>query len=234
MPHNSLLTDYCAALLLFVYFGIILQIKTISTMLFKTLFLTAVMALSSIVAIAVPVVQADTLRLTERQELREVEVVSVRSRVASEHLRVVSVIGNEQIKAIPATNINELLENIPGLDVRTRGAGGVQADLSMRGSTFDQVVVLLNGVNITDADGALQPRPADRPCRYRPYRGASGHVDEHLRAVGFCRGNKYRYRFADRKRYDRCLVGRRIWFDKRLVGSQLRCRPVAVAFVGII
>lgn len=119
-------------------------------MLFKTFFLTAVMALSSIVAIAVPVVQADTLRLTERQELREVEVVSVRSRVASEHLRVVSVIGNEQIKAIPATNINELLENIPGLDVRTRGAGGVQADLSMRGSTFDQVVVLLNGVNITD------------------------------------------------------------------------------------
>lgn len=94
--------------------------------------------------------EPDTFRLGDVRRLDQIEVVSTKTRVASEHLRVVSTISADQIKAIPATNINELLENLPGLDLRTRGAGGVQADLSMRGSTFDQVVVMLNGVNITD------------------------------------------------------------------------------------
>lgn len=92
----------------------------------------------------------DTMTLTERRALDEVQVVSVKTRLAPEHLRVVSVISAEQIRSIPAGSVSELLENLPGLDVRTRGTGGVQADLSMRGGTFDQVVVLLNGVNITD------------------------------------------------------------------------------------
>lgn len=93
---------------------------------------------------------ADTLRLGETYSLSQVDVSAVRPQVASGHLHVVSVISSDEIKAIPAANVNELLENLPGLDVRTRGAGGVQADLSMRGGTLDQVVVLLNGVNITD------------------------------------------------------------------------------------
>lgn len=92
----------------------------------------------------------DTVCLGEVCQLDEIEVLTTRVKVASEHLRVISVISSEQIKAIPATNINELLENLPGVDVRTRGVAGVQADISMRGSTFDQVVVLLNGINITD------------------------------------------------------------------------------------
>ena len=47
-------------------------------------------------------------------------------------------------------NINELLDYLPGVDIRTRGSNGAQADISMRGGTFDQVLILLNGVNITD------------------------------------------------------------------------------------
>ena len=54
------------------------------------------------------------------------------------------------IAQISASTVGELLEYLPGVDVRTRGTGGVQADLSMRGGTFDQVLVMLNGVNITD------------------------------------------------------------------------------------
>jgi iron complex outermembrane receptor protein len=36
------------------------------------------------------------------------------------------------------------------VDIRQRGVGGTQADISIRGGSFDQVLILLNGVNITD------------------------------------------------------------------------------------
>ncbi len=48
-------------------------------------------------------------------------------------------------------SVGELLALLPGLDLRSRGANDVQGDLSVNGGTFDQMVVLLNGINITDA-----------------------------------------------------------------------------------
>ena len=48
-------------------------------------------------------------------------------------------------------SICDLVALLPGVDLRTRGGNDVQADLSMRGGTFDQMLVLLNGVNLTDA-----------------------------------------------------------------------------------
>lgn len=85
------------------------------------------------------------------QNLAEVAVVAVKQQVASDALHVVSTITAQQIQSFPTTTLNELLDYLPGIDIRTRGANGAQADISMRGGTFDQVLVLLNGVNITDA-----------------------------------------------------------------------------------
>ena len=48
-------------------------------------------------------------------------------------------------------SVGELLALLPGLDLRSRGANDVQGDLSVNGGTFDQMVVLLNGINLTDA-----------------------------------------------------------------------------------
>ena len=48
-------------------------------------------------------------------------------------------------------SIADLVAQLPGVDLRVRGGGDVQGDLSMRGGSFDQTIVLLNGVNITDA-----------------------------------------------------------------------------------
>jgi iron complex outermembrane receptor protein len=39
----------------------------------------------------------------------------------------------------------------PSLDLRQRAPGGVQADLSIRGSSFGQALVLLNGMRVNDA-----------------------------------------------------------------------------------
>ena len=85
-----------------------------------------------------------------RVELNEVEILRQRNSLVSEQLRVVYSISREEIASLPVQDINELLDNLPGVDVRQRGAGGMQADLAMRGGTFDQVLVLLNGINITD------------------------------------------------------------------------------------
>ena len=84
------------------------------------------------------------------QNLSEVSVVAVKQQVAGEALHVVSTITAQQLQSFPTTTLNELLDYLPGIDIRTRGANGAQADISMRGGTFDQVLILLNGVNITD------------------------------------------------------------------------------------
>lgn len=83
-------------------------------------------------------------------QLDEVNVLENHNTLISEKLRVVYTITRQEIASLPTQDINELLDYLPGIDVRQRGVGGTQADLSMRGGTFDQVLVLLNGVNITD------------------------------------------------------------------------------------
>lgn len=68
----------------------------------------------------------------------------------SESTRSLDIITSMEIKSSGAASINELLQNIGGIDIRRRGANGVQADISFRGSTFEQVLVLINGVKIVD------------------------------------------------------------------------------------
>ena len=60
------------------------------------------------------------------------------------------IIDNQQIRRLPARSLSELLSYATGVDVRERGPGGVQADISMDGGTFDQTLVLLNGVKVSD------------------------------------------------------------------------------------
>lgn len=63
----------------------------------------------------------------------------------------VAVITRSQLQGLAVSSVGELLEQLPGLDLRTRGGGDVQGDLTMRGGSFDQMIILLNGVNLTDA-----------------------------------------------------------------------------------
>ena len=83
--------------------------------------------------------------------LREIEV---RGESPSEQMGrvagIVSVIQRDEIAAAPVQTIQELLQFVSSIDVRKRGVNGVQADVSIRGSSADQVLILLNGVNITD------------------------------------------------------------------------------------
>lgn len=48
-------------------------------------------------------------------------------------------------------SVGDLLTLVAGIDLRVRGIGDVQGDVSMRGGSFDQMLVLVNGINLTDA-----------------------------------------------------------------------------------
>lgn len=64
--------------------------------------------------------------------------------------RAIQVMEAAEIRALPVTTVPELLAYFAGVDLRQRGPGGVQADLSVDGSSFDQVLVLVNGVKVSD------------------------------------------------------------------------------------
>lgn len=63
----------------------------------------------------------------------------------------VTVITRQQIENSPATSIDELLQFTAGLDIRRRGSNGVQSDISIRGSSFEQVLILVNGIRMNDS-----------------------------------------------------------------------------------
>lgn len=84
-------------------------------------------------------------------ELEEVEVTATRAPLTvSKAARMVTVLDREAIAAAPVQSVNDLLKYAIGVDVRQRGAQGMQTDISIRGGTFDQITILLNGANICD------------------------------------------------------------------------------------
>lgn len=54
------------------------------------------------------------------------------------------------VNASAAGALDDLLELLPAADVRTRGVDGMQADISLRGGSYNQVMLLFNGINMTD------------------------------------------------------------------------------------
>ena len=83
--------------------------------------------------------------------LDDVEVTGSRAPLAlGQAARMVTVLSREDIQAAPVQSINDLLKYAVGVDVRQRGPIGAQTDIGIRGSTSEQITVLLNGINICD------------------------------------------------------------------------------------
>ena len=62
----------------------------------------------------------------------------------------VTVLEQADLQKLPVNNIVDALEYVSGIDVRKRGISGVQADIGIRGSTYEQTLVLLDGVRMND------------------------------------------------------------------------------------
>jgi vitamin B12 transporter len=84
-------------------------------------------------------------------KLEEVEIDGRRSQaVFSESARFVTVIPKSEIEKAGVGSIADLLEYVSNIDVRQRGQNGIQADVSLRGGSHDQVMLLVNGINLSD------------------------------------------------------------------------------------
>ena len=69
----------------------------------------------------------------------------------SEQSRSITTIEAEQIQSSPASSLAELLQQEAGVDIRRRGPMGSQADLYIRGGSFDQTLLLIDGIKLEDA-----------------------------------------------------------------------------------
>ena len=97
------------------------------------------------------VAAGDTLQPIREVAVDEVVVSAQRAPVAfSQTARIVQIIGKEELAKAPVHDLQDLLKFASDVDVRQRGNNGVQADVSIRGSSFDQVLILLNGIPLND------------------------------------------------------------------------------------
>ena len=92
----------------------------------------------------------DTLAVIRTVTLDEIVVTGQRNDALPNVVRTIAVITKVEVEPAPLPSLNELLRTLPSLDLRQRGPLGTQADLSIRGGTFDQTQILLNGINFSD------------------------------------------------------------------------------------
>lgn len=120
----------------------------------------------------------DTL---EAAALGEAIVTASRAEIAADRAaRVVGVVTRQQIERSGAASVNDILKLATGVDVRQRGAFGMQTDISIDGGTFDQITILLNGVSINNPQtghlAADFPVSPDEVERIEILEGAAGRL----------------------------------------------------------
>ena len=83
--------------------------------------------------------------------IEEVTIETNRIETTYEDLNsTVFVYTREQIQSLPVQSLNEVLTYIAGVDMQQRGPFGVQSDVSLRGGTFEQTLILVNGIKMSD------------------------------------------------------------------------------------
>ena len=133
-------------------------------------------------------------------ELEEVEVTASRAPIArNQATKIVTVIPAREIATAPVTSIQDLLEYAAGIDVRQRGEGGTQADISIRGGTFDQIAVLLKrGQPLQPTNWPLYFDLPGESLGHRAHRGGIRPFFPYIRGQRFRRSDQYHH--ENRKR----------------------------------
>ncbi|MCD2424559.1 TonB-dependent receptor [Niabella pedocola] len=105
---------------------------------------------------------------------------SVIEKRSSETGRNITIISGAAIAQLPVHSVDELLKYIPGVEAQMRGPQGAQTDISIRGGTFQQVLVILDGLRLNDPNtghftGYIPISPAEID-RIEVLKGASSAV----------------------------------------------------------
>ncbi len=91
---------------------------------------------------------------TPNQEYETIDEVIITgdavSALSEKDAQAIEVISSEDIQSLAAQSVEDLLDYALNIDLRRRGRHGIQSDISLRGGTFEQTLILLNGININD------------------------------------------------------------------------------------
>lgn len=131
---------------------------------------------------------------------------------SSETGRNIVIINGAAISKLPVHSLDELLKYIPGVEAQLRGPQGSQADISIRGGTYQQVLVILDGLRLNDPNtghftGYIPISPAEID-RIEILKGASSAVYGSDAVGGVI--NVITKAFGKKKQVDKLLVSGQI------------------------
>lgn len=109
---------------------------------------------------------ADTTAAIRTLRIDEVGITGSQSAPTRRSLALTPLFDRKAQAAAPVQTLEGALRLAPSVDLRERGGKGTQADISIRGGSFDQTMVLLNGIDFTDARTGHQSHslPVDLDC----------------------------------------------------------------------
>jgi iron complex outermembrane receptor protein len=94
------------------------------------------------------------MTLPAQDKINELDAVTVTATVnpvlSSRTGRNLFVIKGADIAKMPVHSIDEVLRYIPGVEVQAKGPMGAGSDIVIRGGTFQQVLVILDGMRVND------------------------------------------------------------------------------------
>lgn len=94
------------------------------------------------------------LYATAQEQEQELDPVTITSSLTAKPVsktgRNLFTIRGDEFARLPVHSIDELLRYLPGVEVQLRGPMGSQSDIVLRGGTFQQVLVILDGVRLND------------------------------------------------------------------------------------
>ncbi len=94
------------------------------------------------------------MQLNAQQKEIELDPITITASLipvsASKTGRNILIIKGDLLQKLPVQSIDELLRYVPGIEVQSRGPMGAQSDITIRGGTFQQVLVILDGIRLND------------------------------------------------------------------------------------
>ncbi|MFR9586121.1 MAG: TonB-dependent receptor [Rikenellaceae bacterium] len=109
------------------------------------------MSIISLAASEANAANVDTLQIFKVVDIDDVGVTLSQESPTRSAMAPTELFSRATQAAAPLQTLESALRLSPSIDVRERGGKGIQTDLSIRGGSFDQTMVLLNGINFTDA-----------------------------------------------------------------------------------
>lgn len=109
---------------------------------------------------------ADSAAMLKTLRIAEVNITGSQTSPTRSTLVQTPLFDRKAQAAAPVQTLEAALRTSPSVDIRERGGRGAQADIAIRGASFDQTMVLLNGIDFTDARTGHQSHalPVDLDC----------------------------------------------------------------------